>query len=128
MDILDSETGHSAKQTLESLRDARQRPYRFSTSGARSWSSFDSFSTVRDAPVYEPYIIYGSLGIFMLYFLVLREENDIDEKLSSSLYDRIEGLEEQTLLNNIRRGKQAGTDVSDLEARLKEIQTQKAKG
>jgi hypothetical protein len=33
----------------------------------------------------------------MLYFCVFREENDIDEELGKSLYDRVPGLKKSQL-------------------------------
>lgn len=38
-------------------------------------------------PEYSPYIISASLAVFMIYFCILREENDIDESLGRDLFD-----------------------------------------
>lgn len=38
-------------------------------------------------PTYSPYIVQVSLIVFLIYFLCLREENDIDELLGRDLYD-----------------------------------------
>ena len=38
----------------------------------------------------------------MIYFFYLREENDLDDILRISLYDRIDGLEKANLLTCIR--------------------------
>lgn len=123
--IRDSETGPSAKETMDTLRDTRQRPFRFSTSGARAWSTYDSFSRVHDVPFYQKYSIVGSIVIFLLYFCILREENDIDEALAAPLFNRVQGLEELTLTAAVRRGQRDGADVSKMEQRLREIQEEK---
>ena len=55
----------------------------------------------------------------MLYFFVLREENDIDVKLSQgTLYDHIEGLEKQQIEACIKTYEERGLDTRELRARL----------
>lgn len=38
-------------------------------------------------PEYSPYIVSISLMVFMTYFCILREENDLDEHLGRDLFD-----------------------------------------
>ncbi|XP_015608177.1 uncharacterized protein LOC107273981 [Cephus cinctus] len=76
--------------------DDENKPIKFSTSPAASWKAQDTFFINNDErPWYQPYVISASLSVFMIYFLVLREENDIDRLFDRDLYDHIEGLEEQ---------------------------------
>lgn len=51
---------------------------------------------------YEPEVILASIAVFLIYFTMIREENDIDEELGKSLYSRIDGLEELQLKLNMR--------------------------
>ncbi|KAJ8935643.1 hypothetical protein NQ318_010551 [Aromia moschata] len=74
---------------------------------------------------YEPYVIMGSLTIFMIYFTIIREENDIDEELSKSLYSRIHGLEEAQLKLSLEYNKEHGMETEAILARLKEIKEKK---
>lgn len=76
---------------------------------------------------YQPLVITGSLAIFLIYFCVLREENDIDEKLSMTLYDHIEGLEEVQVEQSIRYNTANGLPTLELEKRLKELRSSAAK-
>lgn len=32
-------------------------------------------------PSYQPYVIGGSFAVFLIYFIILREENDVDQKM-----------------------------------------------
>lgn len=38
-------------------------------------------------PEYSPYIVHVSLAAFLIYFCILREENDIDDLLKRDLFD-----------------------------------------
>lgn len=38
-------------------------------------------------PEYSPYIVHVSLMAFLIYFCMLREENDIDDLLKRDLFD-----------------------------------------
>uniref|UniRef100_A0A1A9ZE62 Uncharacterized protein n=1 Tax=Glossina pallidipes TaxID=7398 RepID=A0A1A9ZE62_GLOPL len=63
----------------------------------------------------------GSLTIFLLYFCVFREENDIDQKLEGNLFQHVKGLEEVQLTMNYKYNKEHGLDTRDIEKRLKEL-------
>jgi hypothetical protein len=58
----------------------------------------------------------------MLYFCFFREENDIDEELGKSLYERIPGLEKVQLQEAYRYNSMHGHDTSVITARLQELQ------
>jgi len=58
----------------------------------------------------------------MLYFCVLREENDVDEELGKSLYERIPGLEKAQLHAAYTYNSMHGQDTSAITARLQELQ------
>ena len=58
-------------------------PYKYSTSDARDHSSIDTFAPIPKymPPRYQLPIMGLSLTVFLLWFAVLREENDIDEMM-----------------------------------------------
>lgn len=97
-------------------------PINFFGSKAASWKAQESRSGGSDESLwYQPYVISGSLAIFLIYFCILREENDIDKKLEGKLYDHVDGLEEIQLSLNYKYNKEHGLDVTEIEKRLKEL-------
>lgn len=106
--------------------DELSKPIKYSTSPAAKWKARVSRTGERVPRLwYEPYVVLASLAAFMVYFMILREENDIDQELSRSLYSRIEGLEEQQLQIALEYNKEHGLGVSDIETRLTEIREEK---
>lgn len=66
-------------------------PVKFSESPASGWKASYSRQGVNKEDIaawFQPYVILGSISAFLLYFCVLREESDIDDMLSLTLYDR----------------------------------------
>lgn len=117
-----------AKQTKkeDEEEDDLNKPIKFSTSPAAKWKAKTSRTGDRNPRLwYEPYVVIASLSVFMVYFLVLREENDIDQELSRSLYSRIEGLEEQQLQQSLEYNQERGLATSEIKSRLKEIEDSK---
>jgi hypothetical protein len=104
--------------------DGLERPVQYSKSKAYKWKAEETRSGghLKDHPWYQPYVVSGSLTVFLLYFCVFREENDIDEELGKSLYDRIEGLEEKQLQTALKYNLDHGQDTASIETRLKELQ------
>lgn len=104
--------------------DELDKPVQYSKSKAYTWKAEKTRSGghLDDYPSYQPYVISGSLTVFLLYFCVFREENDIDEELGKSLYDRIEGLEERQLQVALQYSSEHGQDTSAIVKRLQELQ------
>lgn len=74
--------------------DLDQGPVRYSTSKAAKFRAAENFRVVDDKyPPSQRWVINISLIVFMIYFFVLREENDLDEELSKSLFDRFPHME-----------------------------------
>ncbi|XP_055715147.1 uncharacterized protein LOC129809357 [Phlebotomus papatasi] len=91
-------------------------------SNAGSWAAQQSRRGPKAQGVwYQPYVVALSVTIFMIYFCILREENDIDLELQKSLYERIEGLEEAQLRIRHKYNLENGLDVKEIEARLEEL-------
>lgn len=114
-----------SKQPNDKEEEFSDEPVKYSTSSARSHSAYETFLIKRNAPWYQSYIVLASTSAFLLYFFVLREENDLDEEIGKSLFERIPGLEEKDLVAKISLAKSMGIDSTIYEKRLKEIQSVK---
>ena len=122
MSGLNKEVYHEAPSSSSSSDDdIMNKPIKFSTSGANQHHAYDTFFQESNAPWYQIHCVTGSIAVFLLYFCVFREENDIDEELGRTLWRRIPPLQEQSLLSEIRTGQLAGTDVSELEKELDQL-------
>lgn len=66
-------------------------PLKYTTSPANQWKAENSRTGNRAefGPWYEPHIVSASVIGFMIYFCVLREENDIDLLLDKPLTDTL---------------------------------------
>ncbi|PNF16895.1 hypothetical protein B7P43_G04724 [Cryptotermes secundus] len=104
--------------------DELDKPVEYSKSKAYTWKAQKTRSGghLDNYPSYQPYIVSGCLTVFLLYFCVFREENDIDEELGKTLYDRIEGLEERQLQIALKHNLENRQDTSAIVERLKELQ------
>ena len=81
----------------------------------------------QDRPDIQAPIICISFAVFLIYFCYLREENDLDKQLNFTLYERIDGLEEQQIRQKIEYNRNHGIDFSALEKRLEEIISEQKK-
>jgi hypothetical protein len=64
----------------------------------------------------------ASTVVMLVYFVFLREENDWDEEIGRSIFERVPALRAADLHNKIQEAKQRGVDASDLERELKQLQ------
>ena len=88
-------------------------PVKYSTSQASKHRPLDTFLVKKKPPPwYQPFSILFSVYGFLLYFCVLREENDWDDELGKSIFERIPGLLEQT-------EKAQKSTIEDVEALVK---------
>ncbi|GAB0095540.1 uncharacterized protein DMENIID0001_109350 [Sergentomyia squamirostris] len=98
-------------------------PLKYIGSQASSWQA----QTSRSGPNrvhgvwYQPYVVSLSIIVFLIYFCILREENDIDLELQKSLYERIDGLEETQLRIRHKYNVENGLEVQDIESRMREL-------
>ncbi|XP_014663181.1 PREDICTED: uncharacterized protein LOC106805922 [Priapulus caudatus] len=117
---------------LFSTDGGQDQPIQYSTSLAKSWSvrqSFGPAGSVERNYKYEAFrltVILGSVSAFLIYFCVLREENDIDDELDVPLIDRIKGLEETQLRQSFEYNSSKGLPTERIEQRLKEIELEKS--
>ena len=113
-------------QRQSNAQDQINEPVRYTTSKAQKSPSINTFDTVapitRQAPKCQPLIVSLSVAIFLIYFTMIRDENDIDELLSTSLYERIDGLEEADLNRAIESERELGRSTVELEKRLAKLE------
>lgn len=110
----------SSSSLQDELMD-KDKPVKFSTSDANKHRAYDTFCRESNAPWYQVYCVTGSISVFLLYFCVFREENDLDELMGKTLWEKIPQLREQILVQKIKEGKERGADVSDLVEELREL-------
>ncbi len=105
--------------------DNPDMPLSFSNSNAAKWSAKQSFSgggNIGESPWYEPFVISASVTAILVWFCVLREENDVDNELGKSLYDRVDGMEKKQLELALKHNIQ-GVDTVAIKKRLDELST-----
>lgn len=107
---------------------SENEPIKFTTSGAARKTVIPVMTKFKtEMPWYQPYSVVCSVAVFLIYFCILREENDVDLEFNKTLYDRIHGLEKEQLLQSYRFNKENGKSVIDIEKRLKEIEEDELK-
>ncbi|XP_071443363.1 uncharacterized protein [Hetaerina americana] len=103
-------------------KEVAESPVKFTKSRAAAWSARNSRGDIKDdSPWFEPFVVLTSVTVFMIYFCVLREENDLDIELNKSLYDRLPGLEKKQLELVLSYNESEGLDTTDIRKRLAEI-------
>jgi len=85
------------------------KPVQFSSSEAAQFSSSQSSQEgVRtNRAKYEHIIVRVSLAVFMIYFCVLREENDLDQSIGESIFSKVPDLEIVMLRNKRKKCRNA---------------------
>ncbi|KAI4456828.1 protein ccsmst1 [Holotrichia oblita] len=107
--------------------DEENKPIKYTATPAMKWQAkYSRIGTMDIRLWYEPYVIIISISIFLIYFCILREENDIDADLAKSLYEKIPGLEEQQLHVILQYNQEHGLETRDIIARLEEIRASKS--
>lgn len=61
--------------------DEKPKPVPYTTSKAFSYKTAETFRTPNEGPPSQYYFVTISVALFLVYFIFLREENDLDEKL-----------------------------------------------
>lgn len=90
----------SKNETIKNKNDdddiERAKPIKYSTSKA---SKFLSGNISKNVPPYQDTVVVTCLAIFLVYFCVLREENDIDkamvENISPEILEQIYGKQKE---------------------------------
>lgn len=119
-------TGSTGAQRLHSTDPEKainpDEPIKFFGSEAAKWKARQTRSgQSKDALWFQPYVVMGSVLVFMIYFCVLREESDLDGELDKSLYDRVDGLEEIQLKIVHKYNVENNVDNGSIEGRMREL-------
>lgn len=110
------------KKPASLLEEDLDKPIDYLSSPAAQWKAqWSAAGGVDDSPWFERWIVLACITVFMVYFCILREENDIDQQLSTPLFDNVPGLEQQTLLATFRYNLDKGLDNKDIEKRMSEL-------
>jgi len=109
----------------EPIKEGDASSFKYTKSAAGKWKSFDTFTLPPEAqrarPKAEPFVVSITVSIFLIYFLWLREENDVDLEMDKPLYERLPTLERAQLKAQIRRNEREGLDNEFLQQRLQEV-------
>ncbi|OAD53376.1 hypothetical protein WN48_10254 [Eufriesea mexicana] len=93
---------NNEKDKLEN--DENDKPIKFSTSKAATHPAAYTIARAKQYPKCQPDIISLCIGALLIYFCVLREENDIDEAIVASMspevLEQIYGKQEKTKHKN----------------------------
>ncbi|KAL3273458.1 hypothetical protein HHI36_014902 [Cryptolaemus montrouzieri] len=107
---------------LKSANAEEDLPIKFTTSQAHTYKARQSIKNDTDIRLwYEPIVLIGSLSAFIVYFTILRADNDLDEEFKVSLYERIAGLEEKQLINFLDHNQKDNEETSSAKVRLQVI-------
>jgi len=111
------------KRQVDTDDDVTDKPIQFTTSKAAEIAPWDAYSGKNvNSPPFEATIVWGSFAAMLIYFGILREENDIDQELGKSLFHRVDGLEEVQLRKYLSYARiHKLEDVEAVEKRLKEV-------
>lgn len=81
----------NASNTNSDIDAELNKPVKYTTSPAHNWKAQHSRigSKAEFGPWYEPHVVSASLILFMIYFFILREENDLDLLLDKPLSETL---------------------------------------
>ncbi|XP_054720407.1 uncharacterized protein LOC129230046 [Uloborus diversus] len=118
-----------ARHKNSEATEQSSEPIKFSTSKAAAWKA--TYSTSGEdyfkAPRIQSPVVVFSLTAFMIYFCVLREENDLDDWLRELETTVPIQVEEAQLRVEIEQDKGRRMDTSAKEARLEELIKKRAR-
>jgi hypothetical protein len=77
-------------------------------------------------PDIQPFVVVSSVAAFLIYFLYLREENDIDEEMKKPLWEKVPGLERQQLEMLLKYNAEHGIQTKEIIERLEIVKRQEA--
>jgi len=101
-------------------------PLKFRGSGGDSYRSHETFIIRSGRPKSQGMILSAALGVFLLYFFVLREENDVDDRLGLSMLESVPQEYEVEVLKMARQMVlNEGGSTEELDQRLRELQEEK---
>ena len=81
---------YSTDSAKKVIGDEFDVPIKYSTSRAAKAPAVHTLGRYTNYPEYQTMLISISLTVFLLYFCVFREENDIDERLMAGLTPEVQ--------------------------------------
>jgi hypothetical protein len=93
--MIDSKT-----QNITEIEDDEdlEKPIKYSTTKAYNMRSDEyRLGDLDDSPWYQSHCVFLSITVFLIYFCILREENDIDLLLDYNLEDTLKHAEKEKL-------------------------------
>ncbi|GFU24692.1 uncharacterized protein NPIL_88581 [Nephila pilipes] len=118
-------------QTVKTVQNSevKDEPIKFSTSEAGQWKAkyTTSGKDYFEQPRIQPFAVVMSLTAFMVYFCILREENDLDDWLRNLENELPLHLEEAELKGRIEKAKRNNQDTTAYEERMENIVQLRAK-
>lgn len=105
------------------LLNPEDDPVKFSSSGAIYGLAHIKQAKLDTMPWYQGLVCSFSVAVFLIYFCILREENDIDLEFDKTLNDRVEGVEVTSLkvARNFYVRENNMSEVKKIDVRLKEL-------
>lgn len=85
----------SKSRTPDDIEHEEDKPVVYSTSKAAQWKAQHSFRPMikHEPPAVQRYSVILSTAAFLIYFCILREENDLDEILDRPLSATVPDIE-----------------------------------
>ncbi|KAG5672010.1 hypothetical protein PVAND_002173 [Polypedilum vanderplanki] len=74
-----------------------------------------------EIPWFQPFAVVGSVAIFLIYFCVLREENDLDHHLGKSIFEQVPSLEAPTLISLYKYNIENNIDNTEVIKRMLDL-------
>lgn len=109
-------------EAAESTDEKKHDPIAFLNTRAGKWRPVDDDLIAHHGrPKYQDLVISASLIVFMIYFFILREENDIDRKLTRSIDQTMYDIELAKLNDEYQRKITDNQNVDSIKERLKEM-------
>ncbi|XP_035735942.1 uncharacterized protein LOC118447744 [Vespa mandarinia] len=99
--LLSSNRKASSKEKIVD-DECSNEPIKYSTSKASIWLASQTRQPQSKRHPYESNVITISIIIFMIYFFILREENDIDLSLNKPLSELVPNINKTTALSSKR--------------------------
>nr|ALS04501.1 isoform A [Acartia pacifica] len=120
-DVKFNKVAKFSTSSVKLAEDKPDAPIKFTSSGAYLQSG--KLNQEDDYPWYQYPVITISFAAFMIYFCVLREESDIDDKLggTQTLFERVDGLEIAQIEACIKYNEKNGLSTTKLKLRLLEL-------
>lgn len=109
-------------EAAETTDEKKHDPIAFLNTKAGKWRPVDDdLIGNHGRPKYQDLVVSVSMIAFMIYFFILREENDIDRKLTRTMNETMYDIELDKLNEEYQRKVTSNQNVDSIKERLKEM-------